>query len=207
MPAFEQDAAALLEPFQIELAGNVILDPDQEHDDQAEHERERQVVMRELCVVRHRREAIGAKQRQNENTAEADVQARQRQNDEATGRQPMGEAFEARETKDRLARKTLMNANPSAHHQEDRQERNHAENGNAADDRQLAAVKIAPVAAGGLNQVRGVYIRDADPPGDLVALLQRIQELVFLDGFGGRLERNLRGGGVREHEQQQNGRA
>ena len=41
-----------------------------------------------------------------------------------------------------------------------------------------------------------------DPPGDLVALLQRIQELVFLNGFGGRLEGKLRRRGMREHEQQ-----
>ena len=62
---FEQHAAALLEPFQVELAWNVILDPDQEHDREPEHERERQIVVREFCVSRHGREGFGTKQRQN----------------------------------------------------------------------------------------------------------------------------------------------
>ena len=114
----------------------------------------------------------------------------------------MGEAFEAGEPQDRRPRETLVDANPAAHHQEDRQQRQHAENGDAADDRQLAAVEIAPVAAGGLDQAGGHPVGDGDAPGDLVALLQRIQELVFLNGFGGRLEGKLRRGGMSEDEQQ-----
>src|SRR5882724_1830183 len=75
MLAFGQDATALLEPLQIDLAGNVILDPDQEHDDEAEHERERQIVMGVFGVGRHGRESFRTEQRQNQDTTEADVQA------------------------------------------------------------------------------------------------------------------------------------
>ena len=56
--------------------------------------------------------------------------------------------------------KPVIDANPSAHHQEDRQQRQHSEDGDAADDRQLAAVEIAPVAAGRLDQTGGHRVRD-----------------------------------------------
>jgi len=75
MPAVPQDAAALLDPYRIEPAGNVILDPDQEHDHEAEHERERQIVVGVFRVSRHGREGFRTKQRQNENAAEADIEA------------------------------------------------------------------------------------------------------------------------------------
>jgi len=58
-----------------------------------------------------------------------------------------------------------------------------------------------------MNQVGGVGIGDRDPPTDLVALLQRVQELVFLHRFGGRPEGKLCGGGKRESEQQKDGGA
>ncbi len=91
-----------------------------------------------------------------------------------------------------------MDANPAAHHQEDRQQGQHAENGNAADPRQLAAMEVAPVAPRGLDQIGSIAVGDRYAPGDLVALLQRIQELVFLNGFGGRLEGKLGGRRLRE---------
>jgi hypothetical protein len=68
-------------------------------------------------------------------------------------------------------------------------------------------VKIAPVAPGGLNQAGGHLVGDGYPPGDLVTLLERIQELVFVNGFGGRLEGKLRRGGMREGKQQRDGSA
>ncbi len=72
----------------------------------------------------------------------------------------------------------------------------------AADDRQLAALEIAPVAPGGLDQAGGHRVRNADPAGDLVALLQRVQELVLLHRFRGGLEGKLRRRGMREQNQQ-----
>src|SRR4029450_6053258 len=87
-------------------------------------------------------------------------------------------------------------------HQEDRQKRHHSENGNAADPRQLAAVEVAPVAPRGLDQIGSISVGDRYAPADLVALLQRIQELVFLNGLGGRLERKLGGCGASQNEQQ-----
>ena len=95
-----------------------------------------------------------------------------------------------------------MHANPAAHHQEDGEQGKHAENGDAADPRQLAAVEVAPVAPRRLDQAGGHPVGDRYAPGDLVALLQRVQELVFLNGLGGRLEGKLGGCGIREHEQQ-----
>src|SRR3981189_1927722 len=100
----------------------------------------------------------------------------------------MGEALEAGKTQDLRPRETSMDANSSAHHQENRQHDKHPDNGDAANDRQLAAVKIAPVAAGGLNQAGGHGGGNRYPPGDLLAFLQRIQKLVFMHGFGGGLE-------------------
>ena len=101
-----------------------------------------------------------------------------------------------------VAGEAVLDANTAAHHQEDRQQRQHPDDGDAADDRQLAALEIAPVAPGRLDQAGRHRVRNGDPAGDLVALLQRVQELVFLHGFGGGLEGKLRRGGMREHEQQ-----
>ena len=62
-------------------------------------------------------------------------------------------------------------------------------------------LEVAPVAAGGLDQAGGHPIGDRYAPGDLVALLQRVQELVFLNRFGGRLEGKLGGCGPGQNEQ------
>src|SRR3954468_19704234 len=114
----------------------------------------------------------------------------------------MGETFEAGEAQKRPPRKSLADANPAAHHQEDRQQGKHAENGNAADPRQLAAMEVAPVAPRRLNQIGGISVGDRYPPADLVALLQRLQKLVFLNGFSSRLEGKLGGRGTSQNEQQ-----
>jgi len=114
----------------------------------------------------------------------------------------MGEALETREPQNRLARKTPLQADPAPHHHEDRKHGQHPENRETADPWQLAALEIAPVAAGWLDQTGCHLVRDGDAPADLVTLLQRIQKLVFLNGFGGRLEGNLRRRGMAENEQQ-----
>ena len=98
-----------------------------------------------------------------QDAAEADVEARERQDDEAACRQPMGEALETGETQDLRARKSLIDADSSANHQENHQRGKHPEDGDAADDRQLAALEIAPVAAGRLDQAGGVGVRYGDP--------------------------------------------
>ena len=59
-----------------------------------------------------------------------------------------------------LPEKPLAHANPAAHHQEDREQSQHAKDGNAADPRQLAAVKVAPVAPRGLDQAGGHSVGD-----------------------------------------------
>ena len=207
MLAIGQDATALLDPLPIDVARDVILDPDQEHDHQTEHERKRQIIVRDLGIARHRRKRVRAEQRHDQHPPEADIEARQCQHDEATRRQPMREAFEARETQNFGAGETVIDTNPATHHQEYRQEQQHSEDRNTADDRQLAALKISPVAARRLDQAGSHIVRDRYPPGDLVALLQRVQEFVFLDGFSGRLERKLCGGGMRERQQQCDGSA
>ena len=92
-------------------------------------------------------------------------------------------------------------------YQEDREQDEHADDGDAANDRQPAALEIAPVAPGGLNEAGSPRIRNGDPAGDLVAPLQRIQKLVFLDGFGRRPEGKLCGGRICKREQQYDGSA
>jgi hypothetical protein len=112
------------------------------------------------------------------------------------------EAFKTGEAQDRAAGESVFDADTSAHHHENHQPRQHPENGDAADDRQGAALEVAPVAAGRLNQAARHLVGNADPAGDLVALLQRVQELVFLHRFGGGLEGKLRRGRTGDHEQQ-----
>ena len=146
-------------------------------------------------------------QRQNEDAAEADVQAGERKHDKAARRQPVGEALEAGEAQDLRPRKAVINANSSAHQQENQQQSEHPDDGNAANDRQRAALKIAPFAAGGLNQAGRHGIGDRYPPGDLVALFQSIQKLVLVDGFGCGLEGKLCRSRMGEDEQQRHGSA
>ena len=114
----------------------------------------------------------------------------------------MGEALETGKAQDLRPRESGLGTNASAHHQEDREQRQHPQNGDAADDRQLAAVEVAPVTTGGLNEIGGIGVGDGYPPRDLVALFQRVQELVFLHGLGGGLEGQLRRSRLRHHKQQ-----
>src|SRR3954469_969759 len=96
----------------------------------------------------------------------------------------------------------MFQTNSPAHDQKNRKQRKHSNDGNTADDGQLVTMKVPPVAPGRLNQTGGHGVRYGYPAGDLVAFLQRIQKLVFMDGFGSRLERKLRRSGLSKYEQQ-----
>src|SRR4051812_40594875 len=100
MLAVAQKSAALLDPRPVEPVRKIILDPDQKHHRHAEHEREREIVMRDLTPPGHGREGIGAEQRQDQRASEADVEAGQCENDEARCGQPMNEALVACEAKE-----------------------------------------------------------------------------------------------------------
>src|SRR3954452_17409097 len=114
----------------------------------------------------------------------------------------MSETFERGETQNLRSREPVIQTNSPAHRQEDRKHRKHSDNRDASNDRKFAAMEIPPVPAGRLNQTGGHGVRYGYAPGDFVAFLQRIQMLVFVNRFGGGLERKLRRGRVGQHEQQ-----
>ena len=95
MLAVAQQPAAFLDPGPIKPVREIVLDPDQKHHRHAEHEREGEIVMRDLAPRRHRGEGIGAEQRQDQRASETDVEPGERENDEAGRGQPMDEALVA----------------------------------------------------------------------------------------------------------------
>ena len=77
-----------------------------------------------------------------------------------------------------------LDADAAADQVEDRQQQQHAEHGDGADPEHRALVEVAPVAAGGPLERGGLAVGNGDAAlqlGSRVAL-QRIEELLFLDG-------------------------
>src|ERR1700704_4602754 len=93
------EAAALLEPFNVDLVGDVVLDKD--HDDQreAEHERKGHEIVRVFGGLRERAEGIRSDQWQQQPLSEGDVQPGNPENAERGRRQPVGEPLERIETR------------------------------------------------------------------------------------------------------------
>ena len=69
------DTATALEPIDIHLVRDVASDPHQEDQHDADGEREAQIVMRIFCPLRPFGKRLVADQRQEQWTAECDVQS------------------------------------------------------------------------------------------------------------------------------------
>ena len=96
------DAAAFLQPFDVDAVRDVPGDPHQEDQHHAEREREAQVVVRVLRPLRPGGERLRPDQRQQQRPAEGDVEAGKREDDEAGS--PSSSARSARRRRSAPAR-------------------------------------------------------------------------------------------------------
>ena len=168
------DAAAFLDPPEVDSGREVPRDPHQEHQHHAEREREAQVVVRVLRPLRPGRERLRPEQRRQQLPAEGDVETREGEHDEAARRHPVHEALERIEAHQRAARPPVLDAHHAADQIEQDEHRQHAEDGDGADPAQRHLVELAPIAAGGLLQHARPGIRKRAAPLDLVQLLQKL---------------------------------
>ena len=162
--------------------------------------------MRELSITADGCESLGSKQRHHHPATEGNIQSRQRQNDETSCRQPMGEAIQAGETRDRLAREAMIDADLAADHIEQNQRRNHAENGDRSNRRQLLLVEVTPVLTLRLNERRSLRIGNGDTSRKRVTAFESLEQSIFAHRFAGRVEiivlRSCREHGASENNRQ-----
>ncbi len=199
MGPLHEQAAARLEPFHIETVGDVVLHPDEEHQRDARHEREGQIIVRDLAPGREIGESGVAKQRRDDALAIGQVEARQRQDDEGRGRHPVHEAVEAAEARDGAAGEAAVDLDAAAHEVEHHKQAQHAEHGERADQRQRALMERAPGLALRLDQRARVLVGDGDASAHRRAGLERVEQLLLLHrlrGGIGSLLRGSRGGGA-----------
>ena len=175
--------------------------------DDAEGEREAEIVVRVFERLRPGRERARAHQRQQQRFAEGDVQPRDREDDEAGCRHPVHEAFDRVEAHDGAARAAPFDADHAAVQVEADQEEQHAEDRNRADPFQRDLMKGVPVAAAGLDQHAFLLVRNADAAADIAATLKRVEELILLHRARGRIDgcRLLRDGRRGDADQEDDG--
>ena len=201
------DAAAALDPFDVGFVRNIAADPHQEHQDDAEGEREAEIVMRVFQRLRPGREGARAHQRQQQRFAERDVESRDREDDEAGRRHPVHEAFGRVEAHDGAARAAPFDADHAAEQVEADQQQQHAEDRDRADPFQRDLVEGLPVAAAGLDQHAFLLVRNGDAAADIAATLKRVEELILLHRARGRIDgcRLLRDGRCGDADQEDDG--
>ncbi len=180
------NAAAALEPFDVDFVRNIAADPHQEDENDAEGEREAQIVMPESRQLRPGGEGFRPDQRQQQRPPERDVEPRDRQDDEAGRGHPMHEALERVEAHDFAPRTPAFEFHHSTHEIENNQHCQNAEDGDAADPFQSDGAEFAPIAPGWMLEHVGFHIRDGAAALDLVELLE---QLLLLYRVGGRIDR------------------
>jgi hypothetical protein len=188
------------EPLDVVATREVAANPHQKDQHHAEREREAQEVMGVLGPLRPLREGIRAEQRQQQRPAECDAEARERENDEAGRRHPVHETLKRVEPHQRAAGAAAFEPHRPARQIEDDEEREHAQDCDATDPAQRYVAKLAPLAAGRLNEHPGSHVRNGDAALNHVQLLK---QFLFVDGACLRVDRAiriaiLRGGGKRQ---------
>ena len=135
------NAAAALEPFDVEPVREIAADPHQEHQHDAEGEGEAQIVMRVFRPLRPVGERSGPHQRQQQRLAEGDVEPGDGENDEAGCGHPVHEALEGREAHDACGRSGPFRGAPCHGTDKRRPAAQHAEDRDGADPAQRDLMK------------------------------------------------------------------
>src|SRR5216684_6477148 len=87
------EAATLLDPFDVDLLRDVVLHPDRDNQYESDNERGADEIVRVLGDLRHAAERFRSDHWQQQDLAERDVQAGQGQDHEGYGGQPMRETL------------------------------------------------------------------------------------------------------------------
>ena len=127
------DSATPLEPIDIDLVWNIAGDPHQEDQHNADGEGETQIVVRIFRPLRPFGECVETNQRQQQWTAEGDVQSRDGQNNEAARGHPVHEALERGEAHDGAAGPAALKPDHATGKIEDHHHGDRAEDGDPAD--------------------------------------------------------------------------
>src|SRR6476620_7451721 len=101
------EAATLLDPFDVDLLRDVVLNPDRDNQHEADDERGADEIVGVLGDLRLAAERLGPDHWQQQDLAERDVQAGQAEDDERYGRQPMRKTLERAEASHLLAGTSL----------------------------------------------------------------------------------------------------
>ena len=176
------------DPLEIDAGGEIPGDPHQEHQHHAEGEGEAQVVVRILGPLRPVGEGCRPDQRGEQLLAEGDVEAGERQHDEARRRHPVHEPLEGVEAHQGAARAPGLDAHHAADQIEQDQHGKHAEDGDRPEPAQRHLVELAPVAPVRLLKNGRACIGKRAAALDF---LQLLQELLLLDRLRGRIDRGL----------------
>src|SRR4051812_47179696 len=108
------DAAAALEPFDVDAVRNISSEPHQKDQHDAERERKAQIVMYVFGPLRPGREGFTAKGPGEQRPTKGDVETGDRQDDEASCSHPMHEPLERGETDHGAAGAATLDAHHAA---------------------------------------------------------------------------------------------
>ena len=128
--------------------------------------------------------ASGPNERQKQWLAECDVEARQRQDDEASRRHPVDEALEAVEAFNPAAGSATLDHHHAAPKIENNQNGKHTEQGDAANPAQGDFMEMTPLAACGLLQHVRLHVRNSATPLNSAHFLK---QLLLLHRQSGRI--------------------
>ena len=168
------NAAAALEPLDIDTIGDVTSDPYHEDQNNAERKWKTQVIVRVLRPLGPGGKGFRVHEGQQQRPAKGDVQARDCKYDEAGGRHPMYEPLEGIEAHDSPSGSTALDTDHAAPKIERDEHSKNAENGDPANPEKSHFVEIAPIAAGGLLDCASFLIRQSTAAGDVVELLEEL---------------------------------
>jgi hypothetical protein len=127
------DSAPAFEPLDVDPVRNVAGDPHEEDQDDAEREREAEVVVRVFGPLRPGSECLGTHEWKQQRPAEGDVETGNRKNDETCRRHPVHEALDGVEAHDRAAGASALDAHHAAPQIEGHEDGKNAEDRDATD--------------------------------------------------------------------------
>src|SRR5215467_8934561 len=204
---FADNAAAALEPLDVDVIRNIAGQPHEKDQHDAERKGETKIVMSIFGGKRPGRERARTDQRQQHVFAEGDVEARERKNDETCRRHPMDEPLKRVEAHDIDARAASFDPHHTARQIEHDQHGEHSQYRNSADPMQPNLMELPPLAALRLLDDIRFHVGNASETLDPIELLE---ELLLLDRLrcgvdrSGLLRRKRRHGGADEKQDRGN---
>src|SRR6266403_984955 len=144
------EAATLLDPIDVDLLRDVVLNPDRDNQYESDNERGADEIVRVLGDLRLAAERLGSDHWQQQDLAEYDVQAGQAEDHEGYGRQPMRETLEGVKAGHHLPGTPCRNAKPPDNQIGGAQSRDHAKDHDRTEPPQCDFMEMTPLPPGWL---------------------------------------------------------